>query len=203
MKNKKEKIARFVDIRDNSRDSMRSLLRTAQTGVVSGVNSDLPLDEVARAKDFFFIWKSRKPFENNRFLGFLVISLVLYFSFTSTTSFLPISFLIVLIWGIYSSLELDKRKEVYIYEMLGDLSQLGKNRDLYMKGLRVELWGIESEKLRVRLIISTLSLFLLGVYFICNYDDNYQIKILGLCLSIVSSMIFFANNVVITKKVKK
>ena len=196
-----QKIIKEREIRDLSREAMRSLLRFAQAKVESGVAGSLPLDEVQKAKDFFFFWKRRKPFEKNKTIWFFMNIAILFFSFNSTISDFLTFFLLATAWGIYAFLEYDKRKIVYVREMLGDLSGLEKNeRDFFLRGLVHELWKIEREDFRKVLFGVSFGFVAVFVGLALFLDLPTDLKRVTYTLAVVASMFYFSNDTITVKK---
>jgi hypothetical protein len=214
-----ERVVSQFDNREKSRVAMGTLLRFAQTKIESGIKGDFPLDEISNAKEYFLMWKRKKPFENNSLVFGAVSFLTLFFFFTSQIDF-EISLVIISIsWALFIFLEMDKSKITYIREMIGDMSNLSsEDRDFYLEGLRVELWNIEKEELKVifLLIMFLLVEISLGVMDLSSYlamDLSSYFKLLDIDLilerqglkdfafsvGIISIITFFSSGIFLTK----
>lgn len=218
-----ERVVSQFDNREKSRVAMGTLLRFAQTKIESGTKGDFPLDEISNAKEYFLMWKRKKPFENNSLVFGAVSFLTLLFFFTSQINF-EISLVVISIsWALFIFLEMDKSKITYIREMIGDMSNLSsKDRDFYLEGLRAELWNVEEEEVKVSFMLTIF--FLLGNFMLemdkssflamelssffnyLNIDlivSGQELKGFAFIAAIISIFTFFSSGVVLTKYRRK
>ncbi len=201
--NREERVVREKDNRDKARDAMRSLLRTARAKVESGVSGDLPLDEIQDAKEFFLQWRKRKPFEHNRllFFGGTILTFFLFHPHGLEETIMMIAGISVL-WFLYVVLEFDKRKRVYISEMLGNLSHLPwKDVNFYTDGLLHDLWRIEKEGIRISLLISSFLLIAIDILWMGLSDGNPKTRGAAIAVGMMISVIFFSQNIIFVKKI--
>jgi len=194
---KHERVVSHLDNRENSKEAMRSLLRFAQVKLESGVSGGLPLDEVAKAKEYFYMWKKRKPFENNGLIFGTSAFLALIFSFTSRIGLGWGIGIVLASWGLFAFLEFEKTKRLYIREMIGDMSNFSqKDRLLYLTGLREELWNIKEEYFRAKLFGITLFLMLISFLFMSYYVANFEVRLICFFVSLVSIMSYFSGGAI-------
>jgi len=186
-----ERVVSQFDNREKSKVSMGTLLRFSQAKIESGTKGDLPFDEISTAKEYFLMWKRKKLFKNNSFIFGAVTFFTLIFSFTSKIEY-EISMIFMFVsWVMFSFLELDKRKIIYIREMIGDMSNLSlKDRDFYLIGLRLELWNVEEEKFKLKSFLITLILTLFSLS-VMELMEEQQLKAVAFLVSLVSIMTYF------------
>jgi len=185
-----------------SKDAMRLLYRMAKIKIESGVTGDLPFDEIQNAKEYFYLWKKKKPFYHNRLIFFfLTITLFFFFHPQNMEDAFFLDFILGVFWFLYISLELDKRKEVYIKNMLGDYTNVSQDEsDFYIGGLLQDLWKIKVEKLRVFFIGASFFLLSTGTFYI-GYFSEEDMKIVDI-LILITVVNFFIQNIVDIQKVK-
>ncbi|MDQ7083894.1 MAG: hypothetical protein Q9M36_02745 [Sulfurovum sp.] len=143
--------------KNSSRDAMLSLLRLAQQKIETGVTTEFPLDDISRAKRYFYNWHIKKTFKHNKLIGAMAGVAAFYVSFTSESLF----WIVILFFSglLYSVAEWDKRKLNYVKHLIGNTSNLeGKDRKRYLHGLVDVLWRVEAEVYSLKKIIIT-SLF--------------------------------------------
>lgn len=191
-------------VRDRSRDAMQSLIKFAKSKEKSGMRDDLPLDEVQKAKEYFNLWKKRKMFENNKTIFFVITISILIFSFNrGAIPELSIIAMLVATWTIYGSLEWEKRKKVYVREMLGDLSSMPfDERHHFLNGLVFDLWRIEKEEIKKVFAGINFGLVLIFVTVALFLDLPEQQKIIALTSAGMVSILFFSNDIIVEKKEK-
>lgn len=200
---REEKVVRQKENRDMARDAMRSLFKVARAKVESGVGGDLPLDDMQDAKEYFIYWKRTRLHENNKMIFFAITAALLFlFHPQGIDEGAALAGGIGMVWAFYFFLEWDKRKRVYVSEMLGDLSHLHpSDAAFYVDGLLYDLWRIEKEQPRWILALVSF-LFVAGSAIALSLvGDDRRLHGMAVSVGMMASIIFFSQDIIMVKKI--